>query len=86
MEELVPSYQRFSSGSVSSGGTSARLTASTNVRKTVRATKEILNVEDEEEDKVQAFAGVLLVVPWGQQDAPTDTKFKTRQLINTALH
>ena len=82
----MPSYQRFSSGSVSSGGTSARLTASTNARKTVRATKEILNVEDEEEDKVQAFAGVLLVVPWSQQDAPTDTKFKTRQLINTALH
>ena len=45
----MPSYQRFSSGSVSSGGTSARLTASTNARKTVRATKEILNVEDEEE-------------------------------------
>ena len=35
-------------------------------------------------DKVQAFAGVLLV-PGGDQHGP-DTKFKTRQLINTALH
>ena len=47
----MPSYQRFSSGSVSSGGTSARLTASTNARKTVRATKEILNIEDEDEEE-----------------------------------
>ena len=50
LEGLLPSYQRFSSGSVSSGGTSARLTASTNARKTVRATKEIL-IEDEEEEE-----------------------------------
>ena len=35
-----PSHQRFSSGSVSSGGDVSILTASTNARKTVRAGKE----------------------------------------------
>ena len=45
----VPSYQRFSSGSVSSGaGARQTLTASTNARETVRAAKEVLMKEEEE--------------------------------------
>ena len=51
LEGLLPSYQRFSSGSVSSGGDVTGLTASTNARKTVRATKEILIEEEDDEEE-----------------------------------
>ena len=47
----VPSYQRFSSGSVSSGAAARQtLTASTNARETVRAAKEVLMKEEKEEE------------------------------------
>ena len=47
-----PSHQRFSSGSVSSGGDVSILTASTNARKTVRAGKEEeILIEEKEEDE-----------------------------------
>ena len=53
----VPSYQRFSSGSVSSGaGARQTLTASTNARETVRATKKIL-IEEEDEANCPGFCG-----------------------------
>ena len=53
----LPSYQRFSSGSVSSGaGARQTLTASTNARETVRATKKIL-VEEEDEANCPGFCG-----------------------------
>ena len=62
----VPSYQRFSSGSVSSGaGARQTLTASTNARETVRAAKEVLMKEKEEEEAEYLCGGVTTKVAQG---------------------
>ena len=69
------------------GGTSD-LTASTNARKTVRAGKEEILMDEEEEEDESLLRGCYSSYSscLGLEQHGPDTKFKTRQLINTALH